>query len=170
MLLMQLLIMIIYQIASFLLGADSYSTLDYLVQSSFFLVRSDLQVANAPLVSVERFSVGGAFSVRGYRQDVLLGDSGLFSSAELRATVLRIPKWEANLELTPFMDFGKVWNVDGENLLENNLVSIGIGMRFQVRDDFAVRLDWGIPLVEVENIGESLQENGVYFSLEFKPF
>lgn len=135
-----------------------------------FLIRSDLQVANDPLVSVERFSVGGAFSVRGYRQDVLLGDNGLFSSAELRATVLRIPKWEANLELTPFMDFGKVWNVDGENLLENNLVSIGIGMRFQVRDDFTARLDWGIPLVEVENIGESLQENGIYFSVEFQPF
>ena len=135
-----------------------------------FLVRSDLQVANDPLVSVEQFSVGGAFSVRGYRQDVLLGDNGLFSSAELRATVLRIPKWEANLELTPFIDFGKVWNVDEENLLENNLVSVGIGMRLQVRDNFAARLDWGIPLVEVENIGESLQENGVYFSLEFKPF
>ena len=68
------------------------------------------------------------------------------------------------------MDFGKVWNTDNVVLDKNTLVSIGIGLRLQVSDFFAARLDWGIPLVDLEVDGDSLQENGVYFSLELKPF
>lgn len=135
-----------------------------------FLIRSDLQLANEALVPVEQFSVGGVFSVRGYRQDVLLGDNGLFNSVEIRGTILRIPQWETSLQLTPFVDFGTVWNVEGESLAqENSLVSTGIGLDLQVSDNFSARLDWGIPLVEI-NSGDSLQENGVYFSIQLKPF
>ena len=134
------------------------------------LLRADLQVSDRPLVPVEQFSLGGALSVRGYRQDALLGDNGLFNSAEIRATILRIPKWETSWQLTPFVDFGKVWNTDNVTFDKNTLVSVGVGLRLQVRDYFAARLDWGIPLVDLENNGDSLQEEGVYFSLELKPF
>ena len=134
------------------------------------LLRSDFQLADRPLVPVEQFSLGGALSVRGYRQDLFLGDNGWFNSAEIRATILRIPKWQTSLQLSPFFDFGKVWNTDNVVLDKNTLVSIGIGLRLQVSDFFAARLDWGIPLVDLEVDGDSLQENGVYFSLELKPF
>jgi hemolysin activation/secretion protein len=134
------------------------------------LLRSDLQFSDRPLVAVEQYSLGGALSVRGYRQDLLLGDNGWFNSAEVRATILRIPDWKASLELSPFLDFGKVWNTDNLALAKNTLLSTGIGLRLQVDDYFAARLDWGIPLVEIENQGNSLQEDGVYFSVELKPF
>ncbi|MEM9272633.1 MAG: ShlB/FhaC/HecB family hemolysin secretion/activation protein [Cyanobacteria bacterium P01_F01_bin.143] len=134
------------------------------------LLRSDFQLADRPLVAVEQFSLGGALSVRGYRQDLLLGDNGLFNSAELRATILRIPQWETIIQLTPFVDFGKVWNLDNVVLDKNTLVSTGIGLRLQVSDYLAARLDWGIPLVDLEVDGDSLQEDGVYFSLELQPF
>ena len=134
------------------------------------LLRSDLQIADDALVPVEQLSVGGALSVRGYRQDILLGDNGLFNSAEIRATILRIPKWGTSLQLTPFVDFGTVWNTDNVTLDENTLVSVGVGLRLQVRDDFIARLDWGIPLVDLEDTGDTLQEEGIYFLLEFKPF
>ena len=134
------------------------------------LLRSNLQVSDRPLVPVEQFSLGGVFSVRGYRQDALLGDNGLFTSAEIRATILRIPQWETNLQLTPFVDFGKVWNTDNVTFDQNNLASVGIGLRLQVKDDLVARLDWGIPLVDLANTGDTLQEEGVYFAVEFKPF
>ena len=134
------------------------------------LLRSDLQVSDRSLVPVEQFSLGGALSVRGYRQDLLLGDNGLFNSAEIRATILRIPKWQTSLQLTPFLDFGKVWNTDNVTLDKNTLVSLGIGLRLQVNDYFAARLDWGIPLVDFDTNGDTLQEDGVYFSVELKPF
>ncbi len=134
------------------------------------LLRSDLQVSDRALLPVEQFSLGGGLSVRGYRQDILLGDNGWFNSAEIRATILRIPKWNASLQLTPFIDFGKVWNTDNVTLNKNTLFSTGIGLRLQISDYFAARLDWGIPLVDLETNGDSLQEDGIYFSIELKPF
>lgn len=142
-----------------------------LLSSNFtLLLRSDFQVANQGLVPTEQFSLGGGLSVRGYRQDALLGDNGWFNSAEIRATIVRIPQWKTTLQLTPFIDFGKVWNSDDFELDTNTLVSTGIGLRLQISDYFASRLDWGIPLVDLDTEGNSLQEDGVYFSLEVKPF
>ena len=134
------------------------------------LLRSDFQVAERGLVPTEQFSLGGGLNVRGYRQDALLGDNGWFNSAEIRATILRIPRWQASLQLTPFVDLGTVWNSDDLELDTNTLVSTGIGLRLQISDYFASRLDWGIPLVDLDTEGDSLQEEGVYFSLELQPF
>jgi hemolysin activation/secretion protein len=142
-----------------------------LLNSNFtLLLRSDLQVANDALLSTEQFSLGGGLNVRGYRQDALLGDNGWFNSAEIRATVLRIPQAKLNLQLTPFVDFGKVWNSDDLELDTNTLVSTGIGLRLQISDYFTSSLAWGIPLVDLEAEGDSWQEDGIYFSLELKPF
>ncbi len=134
------------------------------------LFRSDLQLANDALVPTEQFSLGGGLNIRGYRQDALLADNGWFNSVEVRATIVSIPKWQTSLQLTPFVDFGTVWNSDDLTLEANTLVSTGIGLRLQVSDDFTSHLDWGIPLVDLEEEENSLQEEGIYFSLELKPF
>ncbi|MGL6341376.1 MAG: ShlB/FhaC/HecB family hemolysin secretion/activation protein [Waterburya sp.] len=134
------------------------------------LLRSDLQLANDALVPTEQFSLGGGLNVRGYRQDALLADNGWFNSVEVRATIVSIPKWKTSLQLTPFVDFGAVWNSDDLELEANTLVSTGIGLRLQISDDCTSHLDWGIPLVDLEKEGDSWQEEGIYFSLELKPF
>ena len=134
------------------------------------LLRSDFQASDRPLVPVEQFSLGGALSIRGYRQDALLGDNGLFSSAEVRATVAQISQLNTSIQLTPFFDFGKVWNSDDLTFDTSTLVSTGIGLRVQSGDYFTARIDYGIPLVDLDSSGDSLQEDGVYFSVEVKPF
>jgi hemolysin activation/secretion protein len=48
----------------------------------------DGQIANAPLVSNEQFSLGGDGSVRGYLQSEGLGDNGIHASVELRSPSL----------------------------------------------------------------------------------
>jgi hemolysin activation/secretion protein len=137
--------------------------------TSIFL-RSDLQLADRSLVPLEQFSSGGALSVRGYSQDTILGDDGLFFSAELRNTVLRVTRWNLSLELSPFFDFGRVWNSDDVRLETNTLSSLGVGLQLLLGDELTARFDWGFPLIKVDSFGDSLQENGVYFSLEVKPF
>ena len=134
------------------------------------LIRSDFQLAGEALVAIEQFSLGGGNSVRGFSQDMLLGDNGLLVSVELRHSFLRIARWNTTLQLIPFVDFGTVWNADDTELETNTLSSVGIGIKLLVGDSFNARLDWGIPLVEVDNLGDSLQENGIHFSLEFLPF
>jgi hemolysin activation/secretion protein len=62
-----------------------------LAPDTLFLLRGDVQLANKTLLPLEQFGLGGIDSIRGYRQDQLLTDNGLFASAELRVPILRLP-------------------------------------------------------------------------------
>ncbi|NET43421.1 ShlB/FhaC/HecB family hemolysin secretion/activation protein [Okeania sp. SIO2B3] len=135
-----------------------------------FLVRSDIQLAPRSLFPQEQFSLGGGLSVRGYRQDALLGDNGLFISSEFRFPILRVREWDAVLQLTPFVDFGTVWNSNDVELVEETLSSVGVGLRIQVGTRFSAQLDWGIPFVDIDTNGDSLQEDGIYFYLKYRAF
>ena len=130
------------------------------------LIRGDLQLGSN-LVPLEQFRLGGANSVRGYRQDISLSDSGLFASAELRIPVLRINRLDGVVQLVPFFDLGFPWNGDNAGVDVGSLVSLGMGLNFNVGDRFNARLDYGIPLTDPKVDGDSLQEDGVTFSLGY---
>ena len=134
-------------------------------------MRSDIQVSNSELVPLEQFSLGGGESVRGYRQDALLGDSGLLVSAELRVPFVRWNNGQSSVAVIPFADFGTVW---GEQELPNQdeetIASLGFGVQLSLSERLRARLDWGIPLVDVDDRDRTIQEDGVYFSVEVFPF
>lgn len=137
---------------------------------TLFLLRGDLQAAADSLVPLEQFGLGGQLSVRGYRQDALLTDGGMLLSAEFRLPILRAPKMGGVLQLTPFIDIGKGWNYNGNNPSPSMLVGTGLGLLWKQGNNFSARLDWGIPLKSIEGERRSLQENGLYFSLNYSPF
>ena len=148
-----------------------------LAKDTLLLLRGDIQFADRPLVSFEQFSLGGQQSIRGYRQDFLLKDNGIFASAEVRIPIARFSGNNNLLQVTPFIDFGTAWNRDGReenpnssSSEPNTLVSTGLGLRLQLEDNLTARLDWGIPLVSVSGDKDSLQENGLYFSIIANPF
>jgi hemolysin activation/secretion protein len=135
----------------------------------------NIQFANRALVPVEQFGLGGFANVRGYRQDAVLGDNGLFASAELKIPVLRLYKdGQVNsvLQVAPFVDVGSAWKLSDtdDDSVPNTLAAVGLGLRFQISDRLQARLDWGIPLVSIENTRNTLQERGVYFSLFYRLF
>jgi hemolysin activation/secretion protein len=136
------------------------------------LLRSDIQLSTTDLVPLEQFGLGGIESARGYRQDALLSDNGIFASAELRVPVYTWQEAQGSLSVIPFMDFGTVWdNSNNENLGTNTLFSLGLGLQLSLSDRFQARLDWGIPLVDLEDDrNKTWQENGVYFSVQYLPF
>ncbi|MEL6495039.1 MAG: ShlB/FhaC/HecB family hemolysin secretion/activation protein, partial [Cyanobacteria bacterium J06623_7] len=135
------------------------------------LLRSDIQISDDDLVPLERFSLGGIESVRGYRQDALLGDSGIFTSAEIRIPFYRWSNNQSSLSAVPFIDFGTTWsNSEARSQEEDTVISLGVGLRLDILDTLNARLDFGIPLVDVADNNDTLQENGIYFSLEYLPF
>jgi hemolysin activation/secretion protein len=134
-----------------------------IINPSIFL-RSDLQLSATSLVPIEQFGLGGQASIRGYRQDALLSDNGIIASAEIRVPVIQIPQFQSAVQVVPFVDFGKGWNTERENPETTTLASVGLGLLWQ-SDNFSARLDWGIPLVELESSQRTWQENGVYFQL-----
>jgi len=141
-----------------------------LAPDTLLLLRSDLQLADRSLLPLEQLSLGGADSVRGYRQDLLLTDNGWLGSAEVRLPLLRAPESQGLLQAISFIDLGKGWNASGTNPDPSTLAAVGLGLRWQQGDRLTARLDWGIPLVSVTAEKRTWQENGVYFSIVYNLF
>jgi len=139
-------------------------------EDAALLLRSDVQLAAETLVPIEQFGLGGINSVRGYRQDAILADNGIFASAEVRLPIARISDWDTVLQFTPFFEIGTGWNTDRANPQPNNLYSVGMGLRLEVARKLTARFDWGIPLGNLLPNRRTLQENGLYFSIEYRPF
>ncbi|UBF27674.1 ShlB/FhaC/HecB family hemolysin secretion/activation protein [Kovacikia minuta CCNUW1] len=136
---------------------------------TLLLLRGDVQLADRPLVPLEQFGLGGIDSVRGYRQDQLLTDNGVFLSAEVRIPIVpafRLFNLDAHLQLAPFVDFGHVSNNRSqENPSPSILAGMGVGLRFRLGDRITARFDWSEPLVQISGKNRTLQEQGFYFSL-----
>lgn len=143
-----------------------------LAPDSLLLVRGDVQLASTTLLASEQFGLGGINSVRGYRQDFLLRDNGALASVELQLPILRVSEWDGLLQVTPFVDIGTTWN-NSSNRDENDtdtLAAVGLGLRWTQGNNFTAAVEWGIPLISVDRQGDSLQENGLYFSVQYNPF
>ncbi len=140
-----------------------------LAPDSILLVRGDVQVADRAMLPLEQFGLGGVDSVRGYRQDALLADSGVFASTEARFPIARFGK-DSSLQITPFVDFGTVWNKSSEKLARSTLLSTGLGLRYQLSDRLTAKVEWGIPLISLAESKRTWQENGIYFSVVYNPF
>ena len=156
--------------SKFLVWRGQTQYLTKLTDNTKLFLRGDLQIADRPLVSLEQFGAGGSFSVRGYNEERILGDNGLFLSAELRNTIWTKRQWKSSLELNPFFDFGRVWNSDDTFLETNTLASLGVGLQFFKQDNFSARLDYAIALIDDDLEGDSLQEQGLHFSVSIRPF
>lgn len=136
-------------------------------RDTLLLVRGDVQLSDRSLVPLEQIGIGGVETVRGYRQDALLTDNGFWFSTELRLPILRTGRGTGVVQLTPFVDVGTGWN-QGETALDpNTLIGAGIGLLWRQGNNFSARLDWGIPLIAIESNRRSLQEKGIYFSIQY---
>ncbi|NJM22741.1 MAG: ShlB/FhaC/HecB family hemolysin secretion/activation protein, partial [Richelia sp. SM1_7_0] len=128
-------------------------------------------ISRSALMSSEQFVIGGLGSVRGYRQDALQTDNGVFATAEVEIPVARIFRNTGVIKVIPFVDYGIGWNSSGqENPSPNSLASLGVGLQWRQGNNFNARLDWGIPLISaVFGDSRTWQEKGLYFSVQWNP-
>ena len=119
------------------------------------------------LLSLEQFSLGGVNTVRGYQENQLITDSGILGSIEFRVPLTKNPN---TLQLTPFFDFGTGWNHEEPESDPATLASLGLGLNCSVASQLNLNLDYGIPLIAVDDEGDSIQEHGVHFSLSYQTF
>lgn len=134
----------------------------------FVLVsRINAQLTPDSLLPLERFGFGGVETVRGYQQNQLVTDNGILGAAELRFSLLPNSN---RLQLIPFVEAGHGWNNEAPDPEADTLVSLGLGLRWAITPDLSVRVDYGLPLIDVEDEGNSLQDNGLYFSVRYQPF
>ncbi len=132
------------------------------------IFRGDVQVSGDRLLSLEQFAVGGASTVRGYRENELVRDSGYALSAEWR-----YPLWERRegagpeniLQIAPFMDFGSAWN-KGESAHDDNLHSVGVGLLWNPTSWIDAELYLAHDLEKAADKDEhNLQDDGIHFRI-----
>jgi hemolysin activation/secretion protein len=159
--------------AGFLSWLGQVQRVQRLSDAHLLIAQGELQLSADPLFPSQQFVLGGALSLRGYRQNIRAGDNGFRFSVEDRITLLRDETGSPTLQLAPFVELGKVWNHrDNPNLLldQTFLMGTGLGILWQPVPDLNIRVDYGLPLIDLEDKGDNLQDHGLYFSINFTPF
>lgn len=122
-----------------------------------FTARANGQWAMHPLVPGEQFGLGGAFTVRGYEEREVTGDSGLLAALELAAP--RIGLSVAAVPMTlQFVAFGDAGITRNRNLAACNgtqlhctLASAGLGARLGIGSHVQTRLHLATALEDGAN-------------------
>jgi hemolysin activation/secretion protein len=135
------------------------------------LVRSDVQFANRPLFQIEQIAFGGLGSVRGYRTYLTVTDDGFLGSAELRIPVGkdRLPyladsDTAGTVQIVPFYDYARAWNVDSPTPYPQQISGVGAGIRWAIGSGLLAEFYYGKALRHV-NVGNSIEDHGIYFRL-----
>ncbi|ACK69518.1 surface antigen (D15) [Gloeothece citriformis PCC 7424] len=132
------------------------------------IIQADFQLSADPLISYYLFVMGGGQSLRGYRQNARSGDNGFRLSIEDRITLVRDEDKNPYFQIAPFIDLGKVWNSSGNRVSlpsQTFLVGTGLGIIWNPLENLSIRLDYGIPWVDLDDRGNNLQDDGFYFQV-----
>ena len=130
--------------------------------------------------------VGGLYTVRGYDESIVAGDTVVVASAEYRFHLPQALAYDPNpgelwgrpfrwrpqqpygradwdLILKGFFDIGRTINNDRKSFeSDETLIGTGVGVEFQFRRNLTLRVDWGFVLDEVEGKAE-VGDNRVHF-------
>ena len=131
--------------------------------------RIDAQVADAHLLGLEQFALGGHNSVRGLRENLLVRDQGVVGSVELRIPLPHVEPVE-RLELGLFCDagYGRDFAGSGSGA---RLVSLGVGIHADIWRHARIAIEWA---GKVEKTGgvtgdkKALQDDGLHFSMQVR--
>jgi len=155
---------------------DSHFT-SFLLQSQYahqfdwrrtqLIARLTDQQSSRPLLSVEKLAIGGASTVRGFRENLLVRDQGVIASAELRVPPIvdenGAPRY--GLALAPFVDYGR-----GRDRLtglpssqSKELLGAGPGVRWDAWGHVHAEVYYGLRITGPAATGSSLQDHGLHF-------
>lgn len=134
------------------------------------LSRMDFQFANDDLFPLEEYAMGGRFSVRGYRENTLVRDNAFLFSFETRIPVWRNALGQNYLQVAPFVDVGRSWNVERVDVVTETLASIGVGLlaSLPALPGSTLQVYYGARLNHVPNPHDNLQDDGIHVQFTFQ--
>ena len=105
-------------------------------------IRTDAQWSPIDdMVSARQYYIGGMYSVRGYKENYLGGDSGFTFSTEYQ-----MPIGNHNTYGFTFFDYGRIYMNGQSAPIDNYLASVGFGVRQQIGKNYSASLHFGFPL------------------------
>lgn len=150
-----------------------------------FIARASGQISQKPLLLLEKFTVGGVDTVRGFPENLLVRDNGTAETLEVQLPLpgYRLePSWR-NLVVAPFVDYGRSWdksNADPGNPVLNTkdplyIASAGLGLFWNPLKGLDAQVYWGRSIANSFN-GEDdprqfapndLQKRGIHFAVNY---
>jgi hemolysin activation/secretion protein len=128
------------------------------------------QISDKPLLALEQLSIGGAETVRGYRENTLVRDRGIISSLEFRVPVLFNKAGAGIVDIAPFFDFGGGWN-NTESPQPTTIYSTGLGLLLAPNKHINAQLYWGYRLRHIPMPPDkNAQDLGFHFQVNFNLF
>jgi len=165
---------------------NSFSFMKNLNDRAQMILRSTAQLSLDPLMSVEKLAIGGANTVRGYAENLLVRDNGAAATFELQFPVAGYsgqPSW-SNLILAQFVDFGASWDDTDVDLLSSlrdtdevrYLLGAGVGVIWQPIAGLNAQIFWSLDASDnfdgddprdSQSRDKSLQDHGVHFAVSY---
>jgi hemolysin activation/secretion protein len=136
------------------------------------------QAADGILYSGERIAAGGEHSVRGYRETLVLADTGLIGSAEIAQSFSLTggqrgtsgADWGA-FQASIFADGALLHNRGGPKPVPDELASIGTSLAWTPSEAIFARVSYAKALKEAPLVGtRDLQDRGFQFRVTIRPF
>ncbi len=128
------------------------------------IASTSFQWTSEPLLSLEQFSLGGANTVRGYRENQIVRDMGVLASLEFRIPVFWNRAGAPILQVAPFFDYGNGWNMDAATPDPRDLPSAGVGLIFTPTEKIRMQLYWGHAFRDLTPPGgNDAQDLGLHF-------
>jgi hemolysin activation/secretion protein len=145
---------------------------------SALIGRVSAQVAWRPLLAMEKLPIGGANSVRGYRENLLVRDNGIVASIEYQRRLFDTDSSvrafdPRRLRLALFADYGESWNdswLFDTNSDKEEIASVGFGLLWNPSASVSATLFWGHALRDVGTGDDTLQDNGIHLGFSWTPW
>lgn len=138
-------------------------------------VKYTFQETSDPLLAIEKFGVGGRYTVRGYRENTYVRDTGSIINIEYHMP-LAILSESRNAELVIFYDYGQSSDL-GYAISEtsttipsrsDSISSLGLGANWKPKPWINIDVTWANAFTEIEFPEEDvLQDNGFHFAIDF---
>ncbi|MGE0797952.1 MAG: ShlB/FhaC/HecB family hemolysin secretion/activation protein [Lautropia sp.] len=131
--------------------------------------RSDFQWASDTLLPLEKIAVGGANTVRGYRESALVRDQALILSLEWRQSIdrwlRRSPDSSAigEFQIAPFIDYAVTGNRGTPTPSPRSLGSAGVVARWSLPSRAFAEIAYGHGFRRLSPRGDDLQDKGIHF-------
>lgn len=129
---------------------------------SQLITKATAQYSPDPLLTIEQMPVGGANSVRGYRENSLVRDSAVHGTLEYRLPLFPgLPKH--NIRFAVFGDVGYGTNNGAIEDRIEFISSLGGGLLATPYKNSEFSLYVGVPLRDISNPEKDLQDYGIHF-------
>ena len=139
--------------------------------NSQLLLRSGFQMALDPLLSMEKFAVGGRYSVRGYRENQFVRDNGITATLEWRLPIILGKEDRNEFQMVSFIDTGTSWDKNEElsKTTKESISSVGLGLLWDPTPNWHAELFYANALKDLPEVSDpGLQDKGVHFQIHYQ--